>query len=236
MEGHHHPSLAVGPVTFDLTILAMSALTVVVVFGLMFWASRQMQSKPRGKQNVLEYAYDFVYGIAKENLGEHYAPKYTLFLMAIFGFLLISNNLGLVTKLQDHHGANLWTSPTADLVVDLGLAFLVTIFCHYQGIKERGWLGYFKSFATPAALTPMNILEEVTNFLSLALRLFGNIYAGEVLIDLLLQLSQVNTLGFVAAYPLVVVWIAFSIFISCLQAYVFTLLTSMYIGKKVNGH
>ena len=59
----------VGPVTFDGVILYMTALTVLIVFGLIYWASRNMQLKPTGKQNVLEWVVDFINGIGRENLG-----------------------------------------------------------------------------------------------------------------------------------------------------------------------
>lgn len=94
---------------------------------------------------------------------------------------------------------------------------------------------YLKAFATPAGMTPMNILEEFTNFASLALRIYGNIYAGEVLSGLLLTLSQQAAGWYPIAFVLNLVWTAFSVFISCIQAYVFTMLTSMYLGKKINS-
>lgn len=81
----------------------------------------------------------------------------------------------------------------------------------------------------------MNILEEFTNFASLALRIYGNIYAGEVLSGLLLTLSQQAAGWYPIAFVLNLVWTAFSVFISCIQAYVFTMLTSMYLGKKINS-
>ena len=84
-------------------------------------------------------------------------------------------------------------------------------------------------------MTPMNILEEFTNFASLALRIYGNIYAGEVLSGLLLTLSQQAAGWYPIAFVLNLVWTAFSVFISCIQAYVFTMLTSMYLGKKINS-
>ena len=84
-------------------------------------------------------------------------------------------------------------------------------------------------------MTPMNILEEFTNFASLALRIYGNIYAGEVLSGLLLTLSQQAAGWYPIAFVLNLIWTAFSVFISCIQAYVFTMLTSMYLGKKINS-
>ncbi|CAG5955151.1 ATP synthase subunit a domain protein [Streptococcus pneumoniae GA18523] len=80
----------------------------------------------------------------------------------------------------------------------------------------------------------MNILEEFTNFLSLALRIFGNIFAGEVMTSLLLLLSHQAIYWYPVAFGANLAWTAFSVFISCIQAYVFTLLTSVYLGNKIN--
>lgn len=231
-----NPMLHLGPIELNLTILSMSLLTVLLIFAFVFWASRKMSLKPSGKQNILEYVYEFVYDITKANLGDFYAKKYHLFLFSLFMFLLVSNNLGLVTKLETPEGENIWMSPTANMLFDFGLSLLVTIVCHVEGIRQRGFKTYLKGFVTPVAMTPMNIIEEFTNFLSLALRLYGNIFAGEVLIGLLVNLSHVHTLWQPVSFMLTLLWIGFSIFISCLQAYIFTMLTSMYISNKVNGH
>lgn len=230
------PIVHLGPIELDLTILSMSLLTVLLVFVFVFWTSRKMTLKPSGKQNLLEYGYEFVLNVTKGNLGEHYAKRYHLILFSLFMFLLIGNNIGLVTKLQNTAGENLWMSPTANMLYDFGLSFMVTVFCHVEGVRQRGFKAYLKGFATPPAMTPMNIIEEFTNFLSLALRLYGNIFAGELLIALLVNLSHVHILWQPVAFILTMLWIGFSVFISCLQAYIFTMLSSMYLSNKVNGH
>ena len=81
----------------------------------------------------------------------------------------------------------------------------------------------------------MNILEEITNLVSLALRLYGNIFAGEILVSLLLQLSRQGAVAYPIALLLNIIWTGFSVFISCLQGYVFIMLSSMYLNKKING-
>lgn len=230
METHANPTFAIGPVTFDATLVAMTLLTVFVIFILVFWASRRMVLKPTGKQNVLEYVYDFVYGVAKSNLGD-YTPRYMPFLFSLFLFLILANNLGLMTHLQNSHGQTLWTSPTANIAYDLGLAFMVALICQVESIRMRGLAKTLKSF-----ISPLNLLEEVPGYLSLALRLFGNIFAGEILIGLLLQMGQSSIWAWPFSFVLMMIWIGFSVFISCLQAYVFVLLTSMYIGNKIKDH
>lgn len=231
METHSNPMVTLGPISFDLTILAMTLLTVLVVFSFVFWASRQMSLKPSGKQNVLEYLYDFVFGVAKSSLGETFTPRYMPFLFTMFLFLVVANNLGLMTHIQNSHGQTLWTSPTANMGYDFGLVLIVAFVCHMEGIRIRGFKNNFKAF-----ISPMNLLEEIPGYVSLALRLYGNIFAGEILIGLLLNLSQVHAVWWPISFILMVIWLAFSVFISCLQAYVFVLLTSMYIANKIKDH
>ena len=161
--------------------------------------------------------------------------NYSLFLFSLFLFILVANNIGLMAKVQTTNGYNLWTSPTANLGYDLSLSFMITLIAHIEGVRRRGFKEYLKAFATPGFMTPMNLLEEVTNFASLAIRIYGNIFAGEVLAGLLLALSQQAFYWYPAAFIGSMLWTAFSIFISCIQAYVFTMLSSMYIGKKING-
>ena len=234
MEESINPTINIGPVTFDLTLTALTLLSVAVIFGFIYWASRNMTVKPKGKQNVLEYLYDFVVGFTEPNVGSRYMKDYSLFYLCLFLFMVIANNLGLMAKLQTTDGTNLWTSPTANLQFDLALSFGIILMTHIEGIRRRGVKQYLKGFVTPGFMTPMNLLEEVTNFLSLALRVFGNIFAGEVMTSLLILLSHQAFYWYPIAFVTNLVWTAFSVFISCVQAYVFTVLSSMYLGNKIN--
>ena len=234
MEESINPTINIGPVTFDLTLTALTLLSVALIFGFIYWASRNMTVKPKGKQNVLEYLYDFVVGFTEPNVGSRYMKDYSLFYLCLFLFMVIANNLGLMAKLQTTDGTNLWTSPTANLQFDLALSFGIILMTHIEGIRRRGVKKYLKGFVTPGFMTPMNLLEEVTNFLSLALRVFGNIFAGEVMTSLLILLSHQAFYWYPIAFVTNLVWTAFSVFISCVQAYVFTVLSSMYLGNKIN--
>ncbi|AND79617.1 F0F1 ATP synthase subunit A [Streptococcus pantholopis] len=234
METLENPTLQFLGIEFDLTILAMSLLTVLAAFSFLFWASRRMTLKPKGRQNVLEYLYEFVINTIKPNLGA-YTQNYSLLLFTFFFFILIANNIGLVTKLEvgDY---NLWTSPTANFSVDLTLSLMIACVVHVEGIRKNGIKDYLKGYLAPQPIMlPMNILSELTNIASLALRLFGNIYAGEVVTTLLVQLANWKLFMAPVAFGINLAWTAFSMFISTIQAYVFTMLASSYIGDKVNG-
>ena len=233
METSVNPTAQFFGIEFDLTILAMSLLTVLVAFVLIFWFSRNMQLKPKGKQNVLEWVYEFVQGIIRPNLG-CYTSNYSLLFFGLFFFLLIANNIGLLTKLEvgDY---NLWSSPTSNAAYNFGLALLIAVVVHVEGIRKNGIKEYLKEYLSPTpAMLPMNILEEFTNVISLTLRLYGNIFAGEIVLSLLVQFAHYNIVAVPFAFILNMLWTGFSIFISAIQAYVFVMLSSTYVGKKVN--
>ena len=233
METSVNPTAQFFGIEFDLTILAMSLLTVLVAFVLIFWFSRNMQLKPKGKQNVLEWVYEFVQGIIRPNLGR-YTSNYSLLFFGLFFFLLIANNIGLLTKLEvgDY---NLWSSPTSNAAYNFGLALLIAVVVHVEGIRKNGIKEYLKEYLSPTpVMLPMNILEEFTNVISLTLRLYGNIFAGEIVLSLLVQFAHYNIVAVPFAFILNMLWTGFSIFISAIQAYVFIMLSSTYVGKKVN--
>ncbi|CAM4168176.1 ATP synthase F0F1 subunit A [Streptococcus penaeicida] len=230
----HTPTLTLGPVTFNLTLLAMCVIIIAVIFSFVYSTSRNMTLKPKGKQTILEFILDFVSSVTDEHIEKPFRKQYSLFFFCLFLFVMVANNLGLMTKIETTHKMNLWTSPTANVGFDIALALLIAIICHVEGIRQRGIKAYLKRFITPAIMTPMHLLEEVTNVLSLALRLYGNIFAGEVVMGLIIKMLESNAAWFPVTLVLNMVWTLFSIFISCIQAYVLTKLSSMYLGKKVN--
>ncbi|CIV60814.1 ATP synthase F0 subunit A [Streptococcus pneumoniae] len=234
MEESINPIISIGPVIFNLTMLAMTLLIVGVIFVFIYWASRNMTLKPKGKQNVLEYVYDFVIGFTEPNIGSRYMKDYSLFFLCLFLFMVIANNLGLMTKLQTIDGTNIVRLKITGPIEMITLSFLVILLTHIESVRRRGFKKSIKSFMSPVFVIPMNILEEFTNFLSLALRIFGNIFAGEVMTSLLLLLSHQAIYWYPVAFGANLAWTAFSVFISCIQAYVFTLLTSVYLGNKIN--
>lgn len=227
-------SFNIGPVYFDGAVLVMTVLTCAIVFGLVIWASRKMTLRPKGKQNVLEWMIEFVNGVSKDNMGGTESRRYSLFVFVLFAFIFVSNNIGLMTKIETANSLNYWKSPTADVGVTLTLSLMVALVANLSGVKRFGFKGYLKhAFFSPAAMLPMKIMEEFVNFLSLALRLFGNIFAGEIVLSLVAQLGNSHIYYLPVAIALEVLWIAFSLFIGALQSYVFILLSTMYINEKI---
>lgn len=228
-----NPTAQLFGINFDLTILSMSLLTVLITFLIIFISSRNMQLKPKGKQNVLEWVYEFVQGIIKPNLGR-YTSNYSLLFFSLFFFLVIANNIGLVAKIEIG-GYNFWSSPTSNAAYNFGLSLMMAVVIHVEGVRKNGFKEYLKEYLSPTpAMLPMNILEQFTNIISLTLRLYGNIFAGEIILGLLVQFSDTSIFAWPIAFALNVVWTGFSIMISCIQAYVFVILSSVYVGDKVN--
>ena len=182
METTSNPTVSLFGIDFDLTVLAMSLLTVIIVFGVVFWSSRKMTIKPKGKQNVLEFIYEFVNSTISQNLGK-FTKNYSLLLFVIFTFVFTANNLGLLVSVKSEH-YNFWSSPTSNFGVTITLSLIITLISHIEGIRKKGLKGYLKGYLSPyPAMLPMNILEQLTNLASLALRLFGNIYSGTYWLD-----------------------------------------------------
>ncbi|MDN5907901.1 MAG: F0F1 ATP synthase subunit A, partial [Staphylococcus equorum] len=111
---------------------------------------------------------------------------------------------------------------------------LVILLTHYYGVKIKGPKGYFQNYTKPIFLLPINIFEEFTSTLTLGLRLYGNIFAGELLLGLLAGLViGFPAWGWLIGIPGLIVWQGFSIFIGTIQAYIFVMLSMVYMSHKV---
>ncbi|KAA8998024.1 F0F1 ATP synthase subunit A [Paenibacillus spiritus] len=133
-------------------------------------------------------------------------------------------------------GVAWWKSPTADASVSIGLALMIFVLVHFLGIT-RNTKNYFKHYLQPFSFfLPINIIEQFSKLLTHGMRLFGNIFAGEVLISVIIKLGTLNLIGAIAAIPLLMVWQGFSIFVGSIQAFVFTILTFVYISQSIDTH
>ncbi|MCI7160185.1 F0F1 ATP synthase subunit A [Lactobacillus amylovorus subsp. animalium] len=221
---------------FDLTGIIGSTLMALAVFFICFWLARKVELKPNKRQNVLEYLLEFTNGIVKDNVSDVDAQNHlSLYAFVLFLFIWFMNQLGmfLEVKVDD------WVfvkSPTADPVATMSFAMMTLLLSFTFGVQRFGVGGYLKNYAQPVGfLLPVNVIEEFTNFLTLSLRLYGNIYAGEVLLTLIgNDLAHAGgPFTLILAAPLAMIWQGFSVFIGSIQAYVFVTLSMVYIGKKV---
>lgn len=231
-------SLTISPwgINIDLTGIIGSILMAAVVLFMCIWLSRKVELKPNKKQNVLEYLIDFTDGIVKDNVADKDAQKHlSLYCFVLFLFIFWMNQLGQFLEVKV--GAQtVVKSPTADPVTTMSFAMMTLLLSFTFAIQKHGLGGYFRGYAgSVKLLMPINVIEEFTNFLTLSLRLYGNIYAGEVLLTMigndLAPSFGIPTI--ILAAPLAMIWQGFSVFIGSIQAYVFVVLSMVYIGRKL---
>ncbi|MCL2766304.1 MAG: F0F1 ATP synthase subunit A [Peptococcaceae bacterium] len=205
---------------FSPKTLIMTWLVMIVVLAVSVLATRNMNlRRPNGLQNVFEMLYEAMRGQINQAMDPEKGKKYIELACTFFIFILFCNLIGLIPTLM---------SPTANPNTTAGFALITFSLIWFYGIKEKG-IGYFKHWFKPVVVfLPLNLLEEFVKPVTLAARLFGNIYAGEVLICTWLGMF----LGWHMAFGWIVsvVWLAFSIFVGFIQAFVFTVLTVNYIA------
>jgi F-type H+-transporting ATPase subunit a len=252
---HHSVIVTLGGIKFDLTTLFMVTLTCLIVFILAILGTRKLSvTKPGKMQNFIEWIVEFVQGLIGSTMDVKKGQAFLMLGITLIMFIFVGNMLGLpfpiitehestfsflgqevVTQanLNDahdkgDHGVGLvwWKSPTADASVTMGLALMVIVLTHYLGLIKNT-KQYLHHYIEPHwAFFPLAVIKEVSKLLTLGLRLFGNIYAGEVLITVILMAGVAGIL------PLIV-WQGFSMFVGAIQAFVFTILTMVYISQNL---
>ena len=203
--------------TFNWETLCMTWLAMFIVIVISCLAVRNLKLVPSGWQNFIEMVVVWLHEQLEAMMGWKRGKLFAPFIVSLFLFLLTSNLLGLIPFMA---------SPTNDLNTTLGLALLVVAMVHFFGLYFKGG-HYIAHFFQPVApFVVINLIEEIAKHITLAFRLFGNILAGEILIIVLLNLMT---------YLVVpsVVWLMFSIFISCVHAVIFTMLSMAYLSNAV---
>lgn len=233
---HEAPLVHFLGLTFNLANVLMITIASVIVFLIAVLSTRRIAMKPTGMQNFFEWVMDFVKGIINSTMDWKDGGRFHILGLTLLMYIFVSNMLGLPFAIVIDETL-WWKSPTADPIITLTLAVMVVALSHYYGIKLKGGREYAKGFFSPMKfLFPLKIIEEFANTLTLGLRLYGNIYAGELLLSLLAGgLAASGIVGTIAAIPLTLVWQGFSIFVGTIQAYIFTMLTMVYLSHKV-GH
>ena len=199
---------------------AMEILVVLILVVLFLWARARISvDKPSAMQHVFELTEEFVNQQSEEIIG-HHAERFTPFLVALGLFILIANLIGLIPGFE---------SPTATPAVPLGLAIVAWIYYHFHGIKKQGLLRYAKHFTGPMLvlaplMIPIEIISHIARMMSLTIRLYANIFAGDLV-----------TLVFFSLIPIgvPVIFLGLHLFVSLLQAYIFVLLATVYLAGAV---
>jgi len=194
------------------------ALILVVVFALL--RPRLSVDKPGNLQHTFEVIRDFVYGESEDSVG-HGGSKYLAYFGTIFLFVLCCNLIGIVPGFK---------SPTQFPSVPAGCA--VATFCYYNlmGLRAQGAGKYLAHFAGPMPflaplMIPIELISHMARPLSLTVRLFANMYAGEQVTLVFLSLTY---------FVIPAVFMGLHVFVSLLQAYIFMLLTMMYVSGAVS--
>lgn len=240
MEGNSSPIIenvfGIPWLSVNLSNVLMIIVTFTIVLVLSILGARKLQMKPTGAQNVMEWILDFVKGIINDTMDWKTGKTFLPLAITLFLFILVGNVLGVITTVI-YDGKVWWTSPTADPGVTLTLSTMIIIMSHYYGLKLRGTKHYIKGYFTPVwYLFPIKLVEEFANTLTLGLRLFGNMFAGGVLLMLLVDLTKTGILGFLGGAIPFIAWQGFSIFIGGIQAFIFVMLSMVYISHKVSDH
>ena len=240
-----HPEGHLFGMTFNLDTIWVTVVAGAIVVALGFWARAQLTKDtedhvPTKLQLVWETVVNEVNTQVEGNLGK-VNPFVVPLAVALFFFILIANWIEVIpTELNAN--VHLLPSPTADTNLTYAMALIVIIGVWGFGIRQKGLRGYLKHFLEPYPyLLPLNVLEELVKPITLALRLFGNIFAGGIMIALiggLVSLAPGNIpIGGVLAGVLNVVWKLFdTLFLGGLQAFIFALLTVLYFGMAGAGH
>ena len=201
--------------------VTMQFLVVFVFIGVFAYLRPRLSAdRPGRMQHVFEIVYGFLRDQADDVVG-HDGKKYLHFFATIFLFILFSNLIGLIPSLE---------SPTMFTPVPLGCALTVFLYYNIVGLRAVGAWGYAKHFAGPIwwlapLMIPIEFFSHLGRLLSLTVRLYANMFAGE----------QV-TLVFMSLIPIGVpaVFMGLHVFVSFLQAFVFILLTMSYVSGAVS--
>ncbi|GFG75122.1 F0F1 ATP synthase subunit A [Mycobacterium botniense] len=231
--GEHHTATWLGMTVNTDTVLS-TAIAAVIVIALAFFLRAKVTSTdvPSGVQLFFEAVTIQMRNQIESTIGMRIAPFVLPLAVTIFVFILISNWLAVLPlQYTDAAGqtSELLKPAAADINYVLALALFVFVCYHLAGIWRRGILGHPVKLLKGhvAALAPINVVEEVAKPISLSLRLFGNIFAGGIMVAL------------IALFPPYIlwapnaVWKAFDLFVGFIQAFIFALLTILYFAQSM---
>ncbi len=203
------------PITDTLIVAWLSVIIIIVAARLI---TRDLKLKPDSAQNMAEFLVTAIYEQVEPMLpGEGW--RFLPFIGTIFIYVGVGNLIGLVPGLN---------SPTGDLNTTLGLALVVFLVSHYEGMRENGVWGYIKGFGEPVIfLLPLNVVGELAKPISHSFRLFGNVVGGGIIITLIYQAAP----GLIPV-PLHA-W--FGLFVGLIQALIFGMIAISYISVAKSG-
>ena len=205
-------------ITINLEVVVMTWIVFALLIVLGLFASYKRKILPRPIQALGELIISLLYDLTEDALGKELAKTYAPLICALFMFLLLSNWLGIIPHLEE---------PTKDLNTTFGLGIMGFLIAHYAGIKSKGFKAYIKEYFQPIFfMMPLNVIGELAKIVSISFRLFGNIMGGSIIILVVSYLTYSVILPpFLYGF--------FGLFVGTIQAFVFTMLTIVYISVQV---
>jgi F-type H+-transporting ATPase subunit a len=231
---------AIGPFDFSITKPVIYLwLTTAVIIGFAVAIARTLKPQPGRFQATMELLYSLARdGIVRTTMSSG-ADTWFPYIGAAFFFVFTCNLLGLIPLPFGLHHQLSFYAATGNLNVTLGLALLTFLFTHYAGIRKKGAIGYFKGWAIPSAppvlrqlIFVMHIISEIFRLVSLSVRLFANMLAGHAILGVFFAMAVVFQSYLIAGVLQVgsVALYLFEIFIAFIQAFIFAILSAVYIG------
>lgn len=204
--------------TFNIEPILMSWIVMGILLFFGFTAARNADRLPGPFQVLGELLVSNLYGLADDALEKDLSKKYAPMICALFMFLVLSNWLGIIPHLEE---------PTKDLNTPLSLGLMGFFIAHYAGIRAKGFKKYMSAYFEPMFfMMPLNLIGELAKVVSISFRLFGNIMGGSIIILVVSHLTYSVLLPpFLNAF--------FGLFVGTIQAFVFTMLTVVYIAVQV---
>jgi F-type H+-transporting ATPase subunit a len=199
---------------------------------LAFWMTHKMERQPKGKQVVAEFIVKGIYKLVESTMGKHNS-NFAPYIGTLFIFLLFANSLGLFG----------FRPVTADVNTAFALALTTAFLMQYNGIRTMGFFGKIKHMGTPYPfMFILKVIEEISFPISLGFRLFGNILGGAIVMALLITSLEAASEALHLPIPLLQAVIPlpgnffFDIFEPILQAFIFTMLTMVFISMEIVIH
>ena len=202
--------------------LAHMILSAVISLLLARMAMKNLQLVPKGMQNVMEAYVDGVWKMGADVMGRAHARKYLPLVATLGLFIFVANVIGIIPGFE---------APSANLNMTLALALAVFVYYNFEGIRLHGIISYFKHFMGPVwwlawLMFPVEIVSHISRIISLSFRLFGNIKGDDMFLAVILML---------APWVLPLIPFALLTFGAFLQAFIFMMLTYVYIGGAVQA-
>ena len=246
----------IGPISFNKGVLYL-LITAGITLGVMLYISKRLQQRPGRLQVAVEWFYDFARRMSRENLDANMERKYFPLIATIFVFILVTNLIGYIPlpvnsgetfKVFGAHIPSLQIyAADTNVAFPLILALSVFVLFTYEGLKHHGPIGYIKSLMPGGVsgpivglIFPIEILSNFLRLISLTVRLWANLLAGHLLIAFMGgELGVLVGLQVVSWFLLpfgIAIFMFEAVLIAGLQAFIFAILTAIYLGGAVESH